>query len=136
MRKSLLPLVLVILFVFNVRLARSEGLVENYEEVVENVVFEYVFCDLPTFEEGFERDLGVLGDVTGNVYVLSKLTSLVYLLKRCNYFKILCVKVPGFPFKWRIPICWMASCWRCSIHRSEYQGSLSERNPLFHVMQL
>ena len=69
MRKSLQPLVLLILFSFNVGLARSEGVVENYEEVVDNVVFEYVFSDLPTFEEGFEKDLGVLGDITGTVYV-------------------------------------------------------------------
>jgi hypothetical protein len=69
MRKSLQPLVLLILFSFNVGLARSEGLVENYEEVVDNVIFEYVFSDLPTFEEDFEKDLGVLGDITGSVYV-------------------------------------------------------------------
>jgi len=69
MKKTFLPLILFFILSLYIRPARSEGFIENYEEVIDNIVFEHIFSDLPTFEEGFEKDLGILGDVTGNVYV-------------------------------------------------------------------
>jgi hypothetical protein len=47
----------------------GEGLIEKYEEFEDDVIFEKIYIDLPTYESSFEKDLGSLGTVSGTAYI-------------------------------------------------------------------